>query len=192
MNREIQGATCEFDLTTKGLRLHPILFNSKKTKGNECHCHGHVGEAKAGQWAMDSERYYLWGAKFTWLVDCKGLLWILFYDGPNHIIRRWIVQIMGYFFTIHYREPKMMVECDGLSRLDQPDPLLIEYEDYIKTLKQKHPPASKDVHDYLPNNNIAVPKSQQIATSAVTVPIEHDFKSTASIPFPDAQYYPPI
>ena len=72
---EIAGNACTFDRTVTGsdLRLHPILFISRKTKPQEWSYHSYVGEAATGIWAIEKLRHFLFGKEFTWITDCSGL-----------------------------------------------------------------------------------------------------------------------
>jgi hypothetical protein len=120
MNSEINGESCNFDLTKSGLRLHPIAFISRRTSTPERSYHSYVGEACAGIWAIEKFRPYLFGKEFTWLTDCSGLR--KFFEGddiPTHMIQRWRMQLLRYDFTIVHRPGRMMFECDLLSRYNQ-------------------------------------------------------------------------
>jgi ribosomal protein L21E len=120
MNREINGEPCAFDHTLSGLRLHPVMFISRRTSDPEKSYHSYVGEACAGIWAIEKFRPYLFGKEFTWLTDCSGLR--KFFEGddiPTHMIQRWRMQLLRYDFTIEHRPGRMMFECDLLSRYNQ-------------------------------------------------------------------------
>ena len=120
MEKEIAGEHCVFDLTKKGLRLHPIAFISRRTSGPEQFYHSYVGEASTGIWAIEKFRPYLFGKEFTWLTDCSGLR--KFFEGddvPTHMIQRWRMQLLRYEFTIAHRPGRMMFECDMLSRYNR-------------------------------------------------------------------------
>ena len=55
---------CDFDLSSDGARLRPVLFNSRSCTATEKHYHGFVGEIACGRWAIGMEKRYLWGTHF--------------------------------------------------------------------------------------------------------------------------------
>jgi hypothetical protein len=117
--REIDGGPCEFDLAMTGkLRLRPNKFISRRvTKQSERGYHSYVGEAGVGVWAIEKNRYFLFGWRFTWITDCSGLK--KFFEGkdlPSHMMQRWRMQLLRYDFTIVHRSARFMKETDVLSR----------------------------------------------------------------------------
>ena len=108
---------CDFELTTNGLRLRPIVFNSRTCTETERHYHGFVGEIACGRWAIAKEKRHLWGAHFYWLCDMKTKYKILNYQGPIHVLRRWCQELLAYSFSCIHRSHTMMVDVDYLSRM---------------------------------------------------------------------------
>jgi hypothetical protein len=88
MNREHAGGNCDFELCVSKMRLLPIAFGSRKTKGNEVHFHSHPGESLAASWGTTKNCHFLWGRPFTLITDCHALVWLMDYKGHNHAVRR--------------------------------------------------------------------------------------------------------
>ena len=145
MREEDAGAKCQFDLCFSKLRLHPICFGSRKCLNNERYFHSFVGEATAAAWAITKNRHFLWGRPFTLLTDCNALVWLMTYRGTNAAIRRLMLEMTGYWFTIEHRPNKMMADPDYWSRLNSDhdvNPLLKDYILHFKYLWKDFPPAS--------------------------------------------------
>ena len=109
-----------FDNSMTGLRLHPVLFESKALTGPACSDHSHPGEAKAGDFATTKFRYFLWGKAFTWITDCSSLK--AFFDQrdmPNHQLERVRMRMLCYQFTIVHRTSNMVKEVDLLTRYNR-------------------------------------------------------------------------
>jgi len=92
---------------------------------NEQHFHSFVGETACGHWAIGQLKKYLWGVHFYWMTDCMAIKEILEYEGPIHQVKRWVQELLGYFFTILHCLERMMKDVDALSRMY--DPLVIQY-----------------------------------------------------------------
>ena len=58
MQEEDAGGKCQFDLCLSKLRLHPVLFGSRKCLNNERYFHSFVGEATAAAWAITKNRHF--------------------------------------------------------------------------------------------------------------------------------------
>ena len=58
MQEEDAGGKCQFDLCLSELRLHPVLFGSRKCLNNERYFHSFVGEATAAAWAITKNRHF--------------------------------------------------------------------------------------------------------------------------------------
>ena len=112
MRDEDAGGKCQFDICLSKLRLHPVLFGSKKCVNNERYFHSFVGEATAAAWAITKNRHFLWARPFTLLTDCNALVWLMSYKGNNAAIRRLMLEMTGYWFTIEHRPNKMMADPD--------------------------------------------------------------------------------
>ena len=61
MRREDLGGDCEFLRPKTNLTLHPVSFGCRRTRGNECRLHSHLGEGFAGDWAINKCRLYTRG-----------------------------------------------------------------------------------------------------------------------------------
>ena len=117
MQQEMAGEDCKFEKLSKGLRLRPIAFLSRRCKGKERDYHSYRGEAATGLWAMRKFRHYLSGREFTWITDCNGL--IRFFEGDDdftHTTQRWRLELLSLNFTIVHRPGRMLFECDLMSR----------------------------------------------------------------------------
>ena len=108
---------CDFDITSTGPRLRPIVFNSRTYTDTEHHYHGFVGEIACGRWSIAKEKRHLWGTHFYWLYDMKTTYKILYYQGPIHVLRRWCQELLAYSFSCIHRSHTMMVDVDYLSRI---------------------------------------------------------------------------
>ena len=118
--REELGGRCDFERKVSGLRLHPVLFESKATSGPDRSDHSHPGEAKAGDFAIQKFRTFLWGKPFTWIADCSSLK--AFFeqrDMPNHQMERLRMRMLCFQFTIEHRNASMVREVDLLSRYNK-------------------------------------------------------------------------
>ena len=118
--REDDGGPCIFDKQMSGLRLHPVLFESKAISGPASSDHSHPGEAKAGDFAIAKFRYFLWGRTFTWIADCSSLK--AFFeqrDMPTHQLERLRMRMLCYQFTIVHRNASMVKEVDLLTRYNK-------------------------------------------------------------------------
>ena len=151
MTREMKGGPSEFMKPDKlHLTLHPIAFGARKTRGYETRLHSHLGEAFAGDWAMNRCRHYLYGARFTWYTDCYAIKFLLSYDGPNAPILRLQMRLMCWDMDVVHRAGELMVDADYFSRLGADlnfDPLLQEYNKRIFCFKRDHPaPTALPMH----------------------------------------------
>ena len=149
MQAEDAGGKCQFDLCLSKLRLHPVLFGSRKCLNNERYFHSFVGEARAAAWAITKNRHFLWARPFTLLTDCNALVWLMTYKGNNAAIRRLLLEMTGYWFTIEHRPNKMMADPDYWSRLDSDheiNPLMKDYILHFRDLWKDFPPAQGDVN----------------------------------------------
>jgi hypothetical protein len=128
------GEPCTFDKTLTGPRLRPIMFLSRKCTEIESHYHSMVGEAAAGRWAISKCRFWLWGCKWYWITDCSAIQAMVEYDGDNHLLRRWAMDLLGYSFELIHRPERMMKDVDALSR--HCDPLVRTYVIHAHRLRQ--------------------------------------------------------
>ena len=57
---------------------------------------------------------YLQGNNFYWPYECSSIKEILEYDGTTTMIFLWEKEIIGYHFTVIFREDHMMDDVDAL------------------------------------------------------------------------------
>ena len=62
---EKEGEKCLFDNQMTGLKLYPVLFESKALTGPAFPDHSHPGEATAGDFTTMKFRHFFWGKPFT-------------------------------------------------------------------------------------------------------------------------------
>ena len=144
MKREMAGGDCEF-LTDSKLTLHPVAFGSRRCRDNEKNFHSHIGEAKAGDWAMNKNRHYIWGLQFTWITDCYALRFIMSYSGNNPVILRLQMRFMTWDMTIVHKPGSLMSSPDYFSRLGADlcfDPYMKEYLEKVHVFKTRSPAVS--------------------------------------------------
>ena len=88
MEAEIAGGECKFATDDPLIRLRPIGFGSRRSKGRESVLHSHLGEAFALDWAINKNRNKLFGQMFTAITDNYALRFIMTYDGANAVLLR--------------------------------------------------------------------------------------------------------
>ena len=185
MNREINGGECEFDINKKGLRLLPIAFGSRRTKGNEVHYHSHPGEAIAAAWAILKNRHFLWGREFTLISDCAALQWLMTYDGANHAVKRLQLEMTGYYFTVVHRPGRMLEDANFLSRLSEEvniDPLLKDYLSFARQIYTDNTPPTAEIN----HQNTPGRRKRKANTSDTTTP--NTTSSLAQLNYKDTDY----
>jgi hypothetical protein len=164
MNREDAGGECEFEFCMSKMRLLPVAFGSRKTKGNEIHFHSHPGESLAASWGTTKNRHFLWGRMFTLITDCRALMWLMDYKGHNHAVRRLQLEMLGYSFTIVNRTGAMLEDANYFSRLGEDihvDPLLKDYLSIARQAYITNPPSAEPLGD----QNMPGRKSKRIKQS---------------------------
>ena len=152
MNREMVGGECEFLRDNSPLKLRPVAFGSRKTRGRENKLHSYLGEGFAGDWAMNRVSHYLWGMWFTWITDSYGIRFILTYEGANPVVLRLQMRLMLQMCNIVHRNNKWLGDADYWSRLGTDanyDPLVTEYLQYTAVMRHQFP---VDVGDLKPEN----------------------------------------
>jgi hypothetical protein len=150
MNREDAGGACEFELCVSKMRLLPVAFGSRKTKGNEEHFHSHPGESLAASWGMTKNWHFLWGREFSLMTDYRALIWLMDNKGHNHAVRRLQLEMLGYAFTIVNRPGAMLEDANYFSRLGADihvDPLLKDYLSIARQAYVENPPSAEPLGD---------------------------------------------
>ena len=167
-----------FDLTLKGLRLLPVAFGSRRTVGNEVYFHLFPGESTAALWGMMKNRFFLWGRTFTLITDCRALLRLMKYSGSNYAVRRLLLEISGYWFTIVNRPARMLMDADFFSCLGEDmniNPLLTEYMSYSQKLKKQNRPSDGDItKDNMPGRR-KTGQSKDLDVSLINVETDVNF-----------------
>ena len=133
------------------MRLLPVAFGSRKTKGNEVHFHSHPGESLAASWGTTKNRHFLWGRPFTLITDCRALIWLMDYKGHNHAVRRLQLEMLGYTFTIANRTGAMLKDANYFSRLGEDihvDPLLKDYLAIARQAYVNNPPSAEPLGEH--------------------------------------------
>jgi transposase InsO family protein len=114
-----------------------ICFISRQLRGAEIRYGPTQLECLGVIWALEKCHYYLDGAKFTVICDCKALKSLLGMKTPNRHMLRWQLYIQHYRgqMTIVHRSGASHTNVDGLSRAALPNdahnPAADLYEDDI-------------------------------------------------------------
>jgi hypothetical protein len=120
MRREMEGGGCEFLTNAKTIgdppRLRPICMGSRRNRGYETRLHSHLGEAFTLKYAIDANRLYCWGARFTAINDCWSLKFVMTYEGNNAVILRVQMQLMLRAMDIVHRTRDFNVDSDYMSK----------------------------------------------------------------------------
>jgi hypothetical protein len=179
MKREMLGGPCEFFTDLKKLGsppcLHPISFASRKNKGYELNLHSHLGEGFALDWAINTNKLYCWGQRFTAVNDCYSLKFVLSYEGTNPVILRLQMRLMMWAMDIVHRVRTFNVPPDYFSKLASDtifDPLLAEYYRVAIDERLRFPaPSGEMTPEMMPGwrKPKGVPTSAENALPGVTV-----------------------
>ncbi|KAL3802962.1 hypothetical protein HJC23_011585, partial [Cyclotella cryptica] len=124
-------------------RLKPICMGSRRNKGYETRLHSHLGEAFTLDWAINTNRLYTWGQRFTAINDCYSLKFVLSYEGNNSVILRVQMRLQLWAMDIVHRTRDFNVDSDYMSKLAHSttfDPLLSKYLQSAAELRSKYPP----------------------------------------------------
>eukprot|EP00956_Cyclotella_meneghiniana_P037713 scaffold143282_cov76-Cyclotella_meneghiniana.AAC.4 len=190
MTREMAGDDCEFLLPKSSLVLHPIALGCRRTRGNETRLHSYLGEAFAGDYAINKLRHYCWGMQFTWLTDCYALRFVMSYDGNNPAVLRLQMRLMCWDMVIVHRPGTEMTAADYLSRLGADlcfDPLLKDYIERVSQFKLSNRPIS--TLPMLPANMPGYRGPRKRSTPASDSPdVEECISDNATVALIDAIY----
>ena len=151
--------------------LHPVAFGGRKTRGNEKRLHSHLGEAFAGDLAINKNRHMCFGQRFVWVTDCYALKYVLSYDGRNPAILRLQMRFMCWDMVIEHRNDHWLTDADYFSRLGADlcyDPLFKEYIQQVHALHRRSPaptemPIAPDHQPYFRGPRINGPKPPEPA-----------------------------
>jgi hypothetical protein len=152
MNREDMGRDCEFEFCVSKMRLLPVTFGSRNTKGKKVHFHSHPGESLATSWGTTKNRHFLWGRPFTLITNCRALVWRMDSKGHNHaaVQRLQLVEMLGYDFTIANRTGAMLEDANYFSRLGEDihvNPLLKDSLSIAREAYINKPPSTDPLGD---------------------------------------------
>jgi transposase InsO family protein len=100
-----------------------ICFISRQLRGAEMRYGPTQLECLGVIWALEKCHYYLDGAKFTVICDCKALKSLIGMKTPNRHMLRWQLYIQHYRgqMTIVHRSGASHTNVDGLSRAALPN-----------------------------------------------------------------------
>ena len=191
-----------FDFLTKEskARLFPVAFGSRRCRGNETRLHSHLGEAFAGDWAINKCRHLTFGMRFNWITDCYALKFILSYDGSNPAILRLQMRLMCWDMDIYHRNGEWLGDPDYWSRLARDicyDPLLKHYTELAYRYKKQYPaPSSLPMQDcnmpYYRGPRVKSPPKQDASANAIISAMLIDecngMQSLATYPVKFGQY----
>ncbi len=106
------GGKFEFMDKSSQYTLHPVAFGCRRTRGNERRLHSHLGEAFAGDYAINKCCHMCFGQRFTWVTDCYALKFILSYDGRNSAILHLQMRFMYWDMDIEHRNDVHLTDAD--------------------------------------------------------------------------------
>ena len=112
MHKCLQGGTFDFMTKDSTAQLHPVAFGCRRTRGNEKRLHSHLGEAFAGNVAINKCRHMCFGQRFVLLTDCYALKFILSYDDKNAAILRLQMRFMCWDMIIEHRNDVCLTDAD--------------------------------------------------------------------------------
>jgi hypothetical protein len=99
---------------------YAVAYASRMNSMAESSLCSYEGEVSAVVYAVQRFRYYLWGARFSLITDCKAMSWMTTTAKLRSKIARWSLILAEYDFDIHHRPGKDNTLPDLLSR--QPVP----------------------------------------------------------------------
>ena len=98
------------------LKLHRILYFSKRTTGTESKYHSFELEMLAIINALRRFRIYLQGIPFKILTDCNSVKLTLQKKEINPRIARWAMELLNYDYVLEHRPSERTKHVDALSR----------------------------------------------------------------------------
>ncbi len=97
--------------------LYPVAYYSKQLQGPEKRYSVQELEGLGLFRAITHFTFYLYGNRFTVVTDHKGLVTLMTAPQSNKRLLNWALKLADYDFRIMYREGKLNVVRDLLSRL---------------------------------------------------------------------------
>ena len=95
---------------------YAIAYASRMNSTAEANFSAYEGEVSAVVWAVQKFRYWLWGAEFKLITDCKAMEWLRTTARLRSKLARWSLILAEYDFTIKHRPGKDNTVPDLLSR----------------------------------------------------------------------------
>ena len=93
-----------------------IAYASRMNSTAESNFSAYEGEVSAVVWAVQKFRYWLWGAEFRLITDCKAMEWLRSTARLRSKLARWSLILAEYDFTVKHRPGKENTVPDLLSR----------------------------------------------------------------------------
>jgi hypothetical protein len=100
------------------LKMHPVMFFSRKTTSAESKLHSFELETLALVYSLKRFRNYLFGMRFVLVTDCQAVRFTLEKKEINPKIGRWSIYLEQYNFDIQHRKGERMQHVDALSRVE--------------------------------------------------------------------------
>jgi hypothetical protein len=158
-------------------QLHPVAFGCRRTCGNKKRLHSHLGEAFAGDVAINKCRHMCFSQRFVWLTDCYALTFVLSYDGKNAAMLRLQMRFMCWDMIIEHRNDVCLTDADYFSRLGADlcyDPLLKEYIQQVHAFRRRSPaptmmPIPPEHQPYFRGPRVNVPTAEPPQPIAASV-----------------------
>lgn len=96
--------------------MRPVYCTSRKTSDAETRYHSSKLELLCVVWAVNKQRQFLLGIKFTVVTDCQALTYLNSGKSVNGQIARWYDALQEYDLEVKYRPGVRMAHVDALSR----------------------------------------------------------------------------
>ena len=93
-----------------------IAYASRMNTTAESNFSAYEGEVSAVVWAVQKFRYWLWGAEFKLITDCKAMEWLRSTARLRSKLARWSLILAEYDFTVKHRPGKENTVPDLFSR----------------------------------------------------------------------------
>jgi hypothetical protein len=95
---------------------YAVAYASRMNSTAESNFCSYEGEVSAVVYAVQRFRYYLWGAKFQLITDCKAMTWMTTTARLRSKVARWSLILAEYDFDIQHRPGVENTVPDLLSR----------------------------------------------------------------------------
>ena len=99
-----------------------IAYASRALSRAEANYEAHKLEFLALKWAVSDKFYeYLWGSQFTVYTDNNPLTYVMKTAKLDATSHRWVATMASFNFNILYKQGRLNVEADALSRIRWPE-----------------------------------------------------------------------